>query len=504
MIVPAARRRTVLRLLRGAAVWLAAWALMFAADGHLDLGSQALLLVVAAAVAALWLPAAPSVLGSGLAVLLFNYSFVPPRGTLRVDLQQDATLLVTMLAVSALVATLVSRQRRLAARERAQHARTRQLREFGETLRDADDPLSQAPALQGALAWLAGGSATLLLPGSGDGTLLGTATPAERVALSLSLRSGEVRGEAGAAGALAWYLPLRGRGGALGAALVRADAVPADADELRTQAQALCDQMGLALERSAALRAAAEARASSQAQALRSTLLAAVAHDHRTPLAAILGAASSLRDQGERLTDAQRQRLAAAIVDEAEQLRRLTDNTLQLARLDTPGVALHLDWESPEELVGTVVRRLRQRTPLAAIATAVEPALPLVRCDAVLLVQLLENLVDNALTHGPEDGPVEVAARRDGARLVLAVADRGPGVPEAWRERVFDVFQRGPQAQRNERARRGAGVGLAVCHAIARAHGGELTLQPREGGGAVFEAALPLTAPPAAAQEAPE
>jgi two-component system, OmpR family, sensor histidine kinase KdpD len=122
----------------------------------------------------------------------------------------------------------------------------------------------------------------------------------------------------------------------------------------------------------------------------------------------------------------------------------------------------------------------------------------LLRCDAVLLVQLLDNLVDNALKYGDESAQVEVLARRMGDHLVLAVRDRGPGVPLSMRQRIFEVFQRGDpnSAAGDQVSRRGAGVGLAVCRAIAKAHGGELRLRPRGHGGTAFECWLPLTAPP--------
>jgi two-component system sensor histidine kinase KdpD len=225
-------------------------------------------------------------------------------------------------------------------------------------------------------------------------------------------------------------------------------------------------------------------------------MLAAISHDYGTPLATITGAASSLREQGERLAPAQRDRLAATILDEASRLARLTDNTLQLARLDGPGVTLQLDWESAEEIVGTVVRRARQRDPQRRLHARLEPGLPLLRCDALLLAQLLDNLVDNALKYSPPDAPVELLVRRMPEHVVLSVRDRGPGVPPAWRERIFEVFQRLP-AVADTPAPPGAGVGLAVCRAIARAHGGELRVRPRGHGGSSFECWLPLAeAPP--------
>jgi len=481
-------------------VWFVAWVAMFVLDGHIDLGNQALILVLAAALAALWLTARVSMVVCAVAILAFNYAFVPPRGAFSVDLRQHALLLVTMLAVSWLIALMVERQRKLAGDERRQRQRAEQLRVLGEALRDAEDPFERGALLQKTLSEVTGVPGVLLLLADApsdtvdarDVPVIGAASPEERVALWLCMRQPTMTGGTeGADEPLKWYLPIRGRSANFGAALLRLATAPADSTALRRHAQALCDQMGVALERSAAVRAAAAAREAAQSQALRNTLLAAISHDHRTPLATILSAGSSLLEQSEKLSPEQRGRLAATIVDEATQLARLTDNTLQLARLDTPGLSVRLDWESVEELIGTVVRRTRQRAPGHEVRLAIQPGLPLLRCDAVLLVQLLDNLVDNAFKYAANEVEV-VAFRRDG-KVVLAVRDRGPGVPAAWRARVFDVFQRAPlPSNGQESARRGAGVGLAVCRAIARAHGGELALVDRPDGGSSFELSLPI------------
>ena len=156
-----------------------------------------------------------------------------------------------------------------------------------------------------------------------------------------------------------------------------------------------------------------------------------------------------------------------------------------------------------------MLRRVRQRDPAHRIKARVDAGLPLLRCDAVLMVQLLDNLVDNALHHGGHDSPVEVVARRVGDQVLLAVADRGPGVPPALRSRIFETFQRGPAAVAAAGAaddhpvRRGAGIGLALCRAIAHAHGGELRLRARRQGGSSFELLLPIP-PDAPAADLPE
>lgn len=473
---------------------------MLSIDTGAEVSHLALLLVLAAALAGLWLRVAESILACSVAVLAFNWTFVPPRGSFSVDLEQDAWLLATMLGVGVIVSGLVARQRTLARRERLAAARSAQLQASSDELRLADDPATCAPRLQQALQGLAGTPTCLLvlrqaLPArDDDATALWFGTPdaAGRAGLWLCTR------EAAALGPgfgrhedqPCWYLPLRGRSGAWGAAMMPACSEAPGSGELRRHVQALADQLGLALERAQSQRAADQARAQAQAQQLRNTLLAAIAHDYRTPLAAILGAASSLQVQDARLHPEQRMRLASSIVDECERLSRLTDNTLQLARLDAPDLQLAQDWESAEELAASALARMRRYDPQRRMRARVEPGLPLLRCDPVLVVQMLVNLLDNALEHGAPDAPVELQVRRVGEELMFAVRDRGPGVPYKMRERIFDAFQRGPGTGG------GAGVGLALARAVARVHAGRLVLRPRRHGGSAFECFLPLAAPP--------
>lgn len=477
--------------------WALAWGLMLLLDGWLERAQLALLLVLAAAVAALWLPAWASLGGCALAVLAFNWQFVPPRGTLRVDFQHDALLLLTLLTVGGVVAVLLARQRHLAAAAQELARRSEQLRLLGQALRDADTPDEGAALLLTALQALAGPvSLRLLPPPTQDHTqpqplCLGEPVSVDEAAGlthcqhdSQALGPGTGRHEEQAG----WYVPLRGRHTSLGAALLRLRPGTAADEATRLHAQALCDQMGLALERAHTLHSAARAREEAATQGLRNTLLAAIAHDQRTPLATMLGAATALRDQADRLSPAQREQLLATLIDEARQLARLTDNTLQLARLES-ALALRTDWESVEELAGTVLRHARQRHPMAQVQAQLDTQLPLLRCDAVLLVQLLDNLVDNALRHGA--GPVRLCAQQRGQRLWLAVQDHGPGLPA----------DKLPSASTHPAPRRGVGMGLALCQAIARVHGGQLSAQRAPEGGASVECLLPLDPPPLPPQE---
>lgn len=493
-------------------VWGLGAAALFALDGRVDLANLSMLLVMSAALASLWLPVPASMATSLLAVLAFNWCFVPPRGSLAVDLRAHALLLGSMLLLSWISSILLARLRWQALTAQRHAAQAEALRRLADRLRDAEQPAEQAPGLAEALQPLAVGPVQLLclldqLPPTNDDSLAlihGQPDADVHDGLWACLRAGQAFGPGtGRYEELAaWYLPMRGRKTSFGA--VRLPLQSATDTGQREQAQALCDLMGQALERRATERATQRAHDEAEGQATRNALLAAISHDYRTPLATILGAASALQEQGDKLSSAQRRRLLDTVMDETRSLSRFTDNTLQLARLDAPGVQLKLDWESAEELVGAVLRRVRQRRALEAedgprVRARLEPELPLLRCDALLLTQLLENLVDNALKYAGASG-IEILVRREGVgQLVLAVRDRGPGVPPAWRQRIFEVFQRGQELDRQRpdgASARGAGVGLAACRAIARAHGGEMRYRARSHGGSSFECWLPVEVQP--------
>jgi len=204
-------------------------------------------------------------------------------------------------------------------------------------------------------------------------------------------------------------------------------------------------------------------------------------------LAAIVGAASALQTQRDKLNPTEQDRLLGSIVSEAAYLAAVTENTLQLVRLTGPAQALRRDWESLEEIVGAVLARVRQRDPGRRIKSRVAEGLPLVKADPVLLAQLIGNLLDNALKYS--DGAIDLTVSADARELVVSVKDRGPGVPDAEQERIFTPYARGDHP-----GERGAGLGLAVCKAIADAHGGRLTFRRRAGGGSSFSLALPVEA----------
>jgi two-component system, OmpR family, sensor histidine kinase KdpD len=488
---PPERSPTADAVRRGAAVVLllaVATGVAYGLDTEVSLTSQAMIYLLAVVVAAYRLHWLESLLCALGAVTAFNFFFVPPRFTLAVEHHEHFIALAAMLGVALLISHLTSSLRRESAIARRSEARARHLQSVAIDVADAADESQVLAIGQRALDTAFEGPCVLVLADE-RGELRGASDlPApHRDGLRSCMREAAVLGPGTSRwpGLAAWYLPLGDKAQMVGAASVE-PAVAADADS-REHAEALCALLAQAawrLRLSAAMRAT---QAEVERQQLQGTLLAAVSHDLRTPLAAIVGAASSLRAQGDRLACAEQDRLLVSIEDEANYLATLSENTLQLVRLSTGPLALRRDWESIEEVVGAVLGRVRGRDPSRRITSRVPAGLPLVKADPVLLSQLLCNLLDNALKYS--DGPVHLVAAADEAQLCIAVKDRGPGIAADEEARVFEPFMRG-----DHRHHEGAGLGLAVCRAIALAHGGQLTFRRRRAGGSSFCLGLPLEA----------
>jgi two-component system sensor histidine kinase KdpD len=250
------------------------------------------------------------------------------------------------------------------------------------------------------------------------------------------------------------------------------------------------------------LQQAQHAKEEAQSQSLRNTLLTSISHDYRTPLANLMGAASVIHDQGARLSPEQITNLAHTVMLEAQHLNRMTTNTLQLARLDAAALQVHKDWESLQEVVGAVLSKTRMRYPLRQIDVVLPAGLPLIFCDAMLLVQLLDNLVENAIKYSPDDSFIQLHAQGQGDTIELRVIDHGPGIPDVWKSKVFQAFERmHPEAAQADASdetqlRRGVGVGLAVCQAIAKVHGAKIWIEDTRPHGATVCVAWPVDVQP--------
>lgn len=244
------------------------------------------------------------------------------------------------------------------------------------------------------------------------------------------------------------------------------------------------------VRRQAAAQAALEIEA--ETERIRSTLLASISHDLRTPLAVMAGASSSLAESGERLSAAERQALAKSVFDQAREMSEHVAKVLQMTRLETGAIKLQRDWVSLAELVGTVLSRLAERMATHRVIVELPDDLPLVRVDAALIEQVLSNLLDNCAKYTPPATVVRVRAQREGAEIVVTIQDYSGGLADRDVERVFAKFHRGS----SEGPESGIGLGLAICRAIVRLHGGRTWAEPVRAGGTAFRFTLPLEEAP--------
>ena len=484
-------------------IWIVCACAIFALASNWPLGHLALLLVLGNTLASFWLATTASILASTVAVALFNWFLVPPRFTFHVQLDQDLLLLSTLLCTSTVISALTSRLRHQA-QAQAEHAKqAERMQQMALKLQHANSTQAQGHIARDLLqTWLALPVALWLGKDKPD-----LQHPLFRAWQASQQEPGAIGPGTGRHEALnVRVLPLRAGVERIGT-LALGPASPEHSwegwplDRLQVLARLLADEV----QRLQSAQQAREAEQRLHVQQLRNTLLAAISHDYRTPLATIASAASGLLGTNQ---DGQIQSTARTILEETEHLHRMTSNTLQMARLDTPDSPLQASWESIEELCGVVLAGARRRHPTRRIQVEVPPHLPLLYCDPVLMVQLLDNLIENALRYSPASQTVDLCARQTDGALQLEVHDRGAGIPQAWREQVFAPFRRVPPESRSDRdthdtLRRGIGLGLALCQAIARVHQARLWIEDRAGGGTVVCLRFAAQAQPQSAPEVP-
>ena len=269
------------------------------------------------------------------------------------------------------------------------------------------------------------------------------------------------------------------------------------ASKLSMQVQALREAHDQLLARQEQAQQLAEElqaeRVASETERLRSALLSSVSHDLRTPLAAIIGAAGSLESYGEAMDARDRHALLDTVRSEGERLDRYIQNLLDMTRLGHGTLALNRDWIGVDELIGSAVGRLRRYQPDARFAVSVDPQLGPIWVHPALVEQALFNVIENAAKFSPEGDAILVEARHADGRLRIDVIDRGPGIPEDERARIFDMFY---SVERGDRNRDGTGLGLAICRGMIGAHGGEVEALPGNSGrGTCLRITLPFLEP---------
>jgi two-component system sensor histidine kinase KdpD len=451
----------------------------------------------------------PAVVAAVLSVCLFDFMFVPPKYSFAVSDTQYVITFAVMLTTAFLISHLAARGKRQASVARQRERRAAELYALSRELarRRSIDEIARF-LVRHVLASIEGQGAVLLPDADGkiqdpehfcDRGTPRAASSANRYPvpgndLGIAQWAFDHKKKAGLntdtlASATAMYLPLNALKRNIGVLGLR----PTDPRQLQIPEQmglveALINQAAVAMERVQLAEAAQEASVQIESERLRNVLLSAISHDFRTPLATIIGSASTLRDSDAALGEARRRALLDTLLHEADRMNRLVGNLLDLTRFSEGRIELRHDWVAIDELVGAVLARLKDLLASHPVTLNVPPDPPLVQGDEVMLEQVLSNLIENVARHTPAGTPFEVYARADDDVLEVAVRDHGPGFPPGEETRVFEKFHQA----RPESAQSGFGLGLAISKAIVEAHGGTITAQNASGGGAEFRFTLPL------------
>lgn len=441
----------------------------------------------------------PAVFASVLAVLVFDFFFVPPFHTFAVADTQYVVTFVVMLVIGLVISTLTSRLRSQIENTRLRERRTSSLYELGKQLSSLYGKVFLVGAAGGKVAEMLGGEVAIYLrqPSVPPELAFGHDTIIARHAVSLPVAQWVIEHDqlAGAGtntlpNAAALFFPLTGSQGTHGAIAIRVPDTERLLDpEFRRLLDACANQLALALERDQLAIEAANARIQAEAEQVRSSLLSSVSHDLKTPLAAIAGASSSLLEATS-LDEETRRQLLETVADEAARLNRLLENILQMSKLDAGAATPLCQWHVLEELVGSALHRTRRELAQHEVAVQLSSELPLLYVDGLLMEQVFVNLFENAARYTPEGTKVTIRAALDGEHMRIAISDLGPGLPAGAEERIFDKFYR---ASPTADGGRGSGLGLAICRAIIKAHGGTLVAANRPGGGAEFVIRLPVS-----------
>ena len=483
-----------------AAVCAVATALSWPLQWHLDTANIVMVYLLCVVAVALRLGRGPAVLASLLSVGLLDFFFVLPRMSFAVSDVQYLVTFGVMLAVGLVIGQLTAglRYQVEVAGERERRARrlfemTRELAgtlQTEQVLQLAEHSLGNE--VQGLALVYFLDAQDRLQPSLREAALASADRPDPGTA-RWAFDHGEPAGlfTDTLPGSPWFYLPLKAPMRVRGVLALRpGSARSVMLPELREQLDTYARIIGQALERLHYVEVAQGAMVGMESERLRSSLLSALSHDLRTPLAAVYGLAEMLAampDLPEPAHD-----MATSLCQQAQRINAMVGNLLDMARLQSGSVQPRLQWLPVDEVVGSALQALHGALARHLVRTDLPASLPLVQVDAVLIERVLCNLLENAAKYTPAGSTITVEARVQGRELVLCVRDNGPGLPAGSAEVLFEKFTRGER----ESSIPGVGLGLAICRAIMAAHQGRIWAERPASGGAAFCLGLPLGTPP--------
>jgi two-component system sensor histidine kinase KdpD len=478
--VKPAERRTLLAW-RGHLISVALVAIAGGLAALIDQFSQganlAMIFLVSVLISGLAFGLWPALTAAAVSAFVYNFFFLEPRLSIAIGHTADVITFTVFFGVAMATGWLTGRIRDQAVAMSRRASAITALLAASRRLSASATREEAAQALAEQLAAATGGEAIVLLPGGEDVVAVAAAPAmktlgtADLAAARWAWQHGEPAGaETGTLPNAAWtYRPLQGVKARSGVAAIEARAVHGEDGERFVSA--LLDQGAVALERAEFAADAADAEALRRADKLRSALLNSVSHDLRTPLATVLGSATTLLEYEASLEPAVRVDLLTSIREEAERLNRYVGNLLDMTRLQGGGLNIRTDWVDVRDVLGAALERVSRRLAQRKVTRDFPGELPLVKVDSALLEQALVNILENAIGYSPDGSTIELAAYEDRNNVVLSIEDEGRGIPTAELERVFERFRRMEEA--SDRGK-GAGLGLAISKGFVEAMGGRI------------------------------
>ncbi|MPZ40827.1 MAG: DUF4118 domain-containing protein [Rhizobiales bacterium] len=428
----------------------------------------------------------PAIYASALSFLAYNFFFIEPRHTFTIAQPYEFFALVVFLAVAVMTSALAGRVRDQARIAATRMRATRRLYEFTRRLSALAtlDDIAEAAATEINVSLER--PTVVLLESDGDLELRAAWPPEDALnpaSMSAARWAFTHVEPAGASTAtlpiVPWlFLPLQTPRGCVGVLGVAQDDPNSMLDsEARILLDTLAEQTAAALDRGALARDIVATRSAAETERVRNTLLASISHDFRTPLASIMGSATSVLDYGDKLDQAGRSDLLGQIKEEAENLDEMVRNLLAITRIDAGGLELRWDWLDLRDVVGRVVNAALRRSAGQAIESKLPAELPLVRADASLVEQAIGNVLGNAIAHTPKETKVVIDAVVTPQSIAVCIIDDGPGIPPDVLPRIFDKFVRVRRDTSRSEGGEGAGLGLAIAKGIVEAHGGSIAAE---------------------------
>lgn len=493
------------RYLMSALLVAAVTVISLPAYGRLESTNLVMFFLAAVVISAVWLGRGPSILASLLSVLAFDFFFVHPRYSFAVSDTEYVLTFIGLMAVGLIISSSASLLRDQVDQLRRRESNARAVNALSKELTAAVDLDSVLQVVIRVLGQTFERDVIILLPNGS--TLMEAAanygfslTPNEYAVALWAFQNGQPagRGTDTLSAAAMRFLPLKTVRGIVGVLGVKS---PDQSRYLTQEERLLLDNFAnlsaLAIERAIFAEQASQAGALRSSERLQSALLNSISHELRTPLASILGALTSLEEdigvhENEAMLNQEtRLELIHSAAGQARTLNRLVGNLLDMTRLQAGAVRLNLVPTDAQDLIGAVLMQMEDRVQGRKIEVDVPNDLPIVPLDAVLIGQVLANLLDNALKFSPDPLPVRVSVAIEKNELIFKVQDNGPGIAENERTRIFDKFYRGSTAAKTG----GTGLGLAICRGIVEAHHGHIWAENLPDGGFQVAFSIPLEIP---------